>query len=155
MKMYPELSDLQKFTVQEFQADFDNLIQRVENGESFILVNTNTNIYLFDKLGKEVSGFPIELENNAMEEVLSNLPDNLQKQYNEDIVPLLKQKMYSLDSPRIRSYGWEQSLPNVFNINKYKIELLKKLGPQYSNIEWGEQISNLIDSTTNSNSLFA
>jgi len=34
--MYPELSDLQKFTVEEFQADFDNLIERVENGESFI-----------------------------------------------------------------------------------------------------------------------
>lgn len=39
MKMYPELSDLQKFTVQEFQADFDNLIQRVENGESFIITD--------------------------------------------------------------------------------------------------------------------
>ena len=37
MKMYPELSDLQKFTVQEFQEDFDKLIQRVENGESFII----------------------------------------------------------------------------------------------------------------------
>ena len=79
----------------------------------------------------------------------------LQKQYNEDIVPLLKQKMYNLDSPRIRSYGWEQSLPNIFNINKYKIELLKKLGPQYSKIEWGDQISKLINSNINSNSLFS
>ena len=41
MKMYPELSDLQKFTVQEFQEDFDNLIQRVENGESFIIRDGN------------------------------------------------------------------------------------------------------------------
>ena len=63
--------------------------------------------------------------------------------------------MYNLDSPRIRSYGWEQSLPNIFNINKYKIELLKKLGPQYSKIEWGDQISKLIDSNINSNSLFS
>jgi prevent-host-death family protein len=39
MKMYPELSDLQKFTVEEFQADFDNLIERVENGESFIIID--------------------------------------------------------------------------------------------------------------------
>ena len=39
MKMYPELSDLQKFTVEEFQADFDNLIERVENGESFIITD--------------------------------------------------------------------------------------------------------------------
>ena len=32
-----ELEELQSFTVEEFQADFDNLIQRVENGESFII----------------------------------------------------------------------------------------------------------------------
>ena len=37
MKMYPELSELQEFTVEEFQADFDNLIERVENGEVFII----------------------------------------------------------------------------------------------------------------------
>jgi antitoxin (DNA-binding transcriptional repressor) of toxin-antitoxin stability system len=37
MKMYPELSDLQKFTVEQFQTDFDTLIERVENGESFII----------------------------------------------------------------------------------------------------------------------
>ena len=43
MKMYPELSDLKKFTVEEFQADFDNLIQRVENGESFIITDVERN----------------------------------------------------------------------------------------------------------------
>jgi antitoxin (DNA-binding transcriptional repressor) of toxin-antitoxin stability system len=37
MKMYQELNELQSFTVEEFQADFDNLINRVENGESFII----------------------------------------------------------------------------------------------------------------------
>jgi antitoxin (DNA-binding transcriptional repressor) of toxin-antitoxin stability system len=37
MKMYPELNELQSFTVEEFQADFDNLIDRVEKGESFII----------------------------------------------------------------------------------------------------------------------
>ena len=37
MKMYPELNELQSFTVEEFQKNFDNLIQRVENGESFII----------------------------------------------------------------------------------------------------------------------
>ena len=35
--MYPELNELQSFTVEEFQADFDNLIDRVEKGESFII----------------------------------------------------------------------------------------------------------------------
>jgi antitoxin (DNA-binding transcriptional repressor) of toxin-antitoxin stability system len=37
MKMYPELNQLQSFTVEDFQADFDNLMERVENGESFII----------------------------------------------------------------------------------------------------------------------
>jgi antitoxin (DNA-binding transcriptional repressor) of toxin-antitoxin stability system len=32
-----ELEDLESFTVEEFQSDFDNLMNRVENGESFII----------------------------------------------------------------------------------------------------------------------
>jgi len=36
MKMQ-ELEELESFTVEEFQSDFDNLIERVENGESFII----------------------------------------------------------------------------------------------------------------------
>ena len=36
MKM-KELEELESFTVEEFQADFDNFIERVENGESFII----------------------------------------------------------------------------------------------------------------------
>ncbi len=43
MKMYQELEELQSFTVEEFQSDFDNLIQRVENGESFIIRDGNKN----------------------------------------------------------------------------------------------------------------
>jgi tricorn protease-like protein len=36
MKMQ-ELEDLESFTVEEFQLEFDNLMTRVENGESFII----------------------------------------------------------------------------------------------------------------------
>ena len=32
-----ELKDLESFTVEEFQSNFDNLMQRVENGECFIV----------------------------------------------------------------------------------------------------------------------
>ena len=46
MKMHPELLDLQKFTVEEFQSDFDNLIQRVENGESFIITDGGRNVVI-------------------------------------------------------------------------------------------------------------
>ena len=30
---------MEKFTVEEFQADFDNLLEKVENGESFIITS--------------------------------------------------------------------------------------------------------------------
>jgi len=37
MKMNQEINDLTTFTIEEFQEDFDNLMNRVENGESFII----------------------------------------------------------------------------------------------------------------------
>jgi Ribonuclease G/E len=39
--MYQELKELKSFTVEEFQSDFDNLMTRVENGESFIIRDGN------------------------------------------------------------------------------------------------------------------
>lgn len=69
-------------------------------------------------------------------------------------VPFLKYKMYGTKEPRIKSYGWEQCPIQLLNIIKYKIELIKKIGNPKSEIIWGEQISNLIGSTTNTNSLF-
>ena len=36
-KMNREINELQSFTIEEFQADFDNLIGRVQNGESFLI----------------------------------------------------------------------------------------------------------------------
>ncbi len=40
MKMTQEL---QSFTVEEFQEDFDSLLDRVENGESFIITSEHGN----------------------------------------------------------------------------------------------------------------
>jgi hypothetical protein len=77
------------------------------------------------------------------------------KHYTNDIpVPYLKQKMYDIE-PRLRSYGWEQSSPDIFNIKKYKVELLKKIGMIKPEITWGNKIATLIGSRTNTNSLFA
>ena len=42
MKMQ-EISELQSFTVEEFQSDFDNLMTRVEQGESFIITSEHGN----------------------------------------------------------------------------------------------------------------
>ena len=44
------MKQMKKFTVEEFQKDFDNLLERVENGESFIVTDQ----------GKEVVIMPAE-----------------------------------------------------------------------------------------------
>lgn len=38
-----EISDFQSFTVEEFQSNFDNLMNRVENGESFVISSEHGN----------------------------------------------------------------------------------------------------------------
>jgi hypothetical protein len=43
MKMNQELDELQTFTIEEFQEDFDNLMNRVEKGESFIIKSEHGN----------------------------------------------------------------------------------------------------------------
>ena len=30
---------MEKFTVEQFQSDFDNLMERIENGESFLITS--------------------------------------------------------------------------------------------------------------------
>ena len=38
-----EINDLQSYTVEEFQSNFDNFMNRVENGESFIITSEHGN----------------------------------------------------------------------------------------------------------------
>ena len=38
-----EISELQSFTVEEFQSNFDNLMNRVEKGESIIITSEHGN----------------------------------------------------------------------------------------------------------------
>ena len=42
-KMNQEIDELQSFTIEEFQADFDNLIDRVQGGESFLIQSEHGN----------------------------------------------------------------------------------------------------------------
>jgi prevent-host-death family protein len=37
---------MDKFTVEEFQADFDNLLERVEGGESFIITDEEKEVVI-------------------------------------------------------------------------------------------------------------
>jgi len=46
MKMNQEIEELQKFTIEEFQTDFDTLVERVENGESFIITDGNRKVVI-------------------------------------------------------------------------------------------------------------
>jgi hypothetical protein len=46
MKMTDDINQLQKFTVEEFQSDFDNLMNRVENGESFIITSEHGSVIM-------------------------------------------------------------------------------------------------------------
>ena len=41
--MDQELNKLESFTIEEFQKDFDTLIDRVENGESFVIKREHGN----------------------------------------------------------------------------------------------------------------
>jgi antitoxin (DNA-binding transcriptional repressor) of toxin-antitoxin stability system len=41
--MNKNLNELESFTVEEFQADFDALMERVKNGESFIIKSEHGN----------------------------------------------------------------------------------------------------------------
>jgi hypothetical protein len=43
LKMDQEFNQLQSFTVEEFQKDFDTLLNRVENGESFLIKSEHGN----------------------------------------------------------------------------------------------------------------
>jgi len=37
---------MKKFTVEQFQEDFDNLLERVENGESFIITSERKEVVI-------------------------------------------------------------------------------------------------------------
>jgi len=55
---------MQKFTIEEFQADFDNLLERVEGGETFIITYE----------GKEVMIMPAK-EYNCIVETVDSVVD--------------------------------------------------------------------------------
>lgn len=42
---------MEKFTVEEFQSDFDNLLERVENGESFVITSEEKEIVIMPAKG--------------------------------------------------------------------------------------------------------
>ena len=61
------LEQLEKYTIEEFQTNFDSLMERVENGESF-LINSEYGdaiIVPYDKTIEEVVRIHTEMNNDV------------------------------------------------------------------------------------------
>jgi hypothetical protein len=54
MKMNQEIKNFPSFTIEEFQEDFDNLMNRVENGETLLITSEHGNAVMVPY--KEVVG---------------------------------------------------------------------------------------------------
>ena len=62
--MDQQLKELQSFTVEEFQENFDYLIDRVENGESFVITSEygNAMVVPYDEVISVVSESKLDTE---------------------------------------------------------------------------------------------
>ena len=58
---------MEKFTVEEFQSDFDNLMERVEQGESFIITSEYGDAVMvpYNETIEEVVRIHTEMNNDA------------------------------------------------------------------------------------------
>jgi len=61
------IDQLQSFTVEEFQEDFDNLMDRVEKGESFVITSEYGNAVMvpYSEEVQELIRIHTELNNDA------------------------------------------------------------------------------------------
>jgi hypothetical protein len=66
----------------------------------------------------------------------------------------LKSKMYQGLEPRIRSYGWENCPPNLFNKLTYKKECISIMGRPAYKIIWGPKVCELLDTSVRENTKF-
>ena len=66
--MYQELNELQSFTVKEFQNDFDNLMDRVENGESFVIRDCRKSVVIVPY--NETIKYALDQKPNVDDEVI-------------------------------------------------------------------------------------
>ena len=66
-KEFLNIYQLQSFTVEEFQEDFDNLMDRVENGESFVITSEYGNAVMvpYSEEVEELIRIHTELNNDA------------------------------------------------------------------------------------------
>lgn len=74
--------------------------------------------------------------------------------YNLFMIPFLKELVYDLPEPRLKSHGWEKIPLQLFNISEYRTVLNKSLGLVNNKIIWGEKIKELLQTTISENDNF-
>lgn len=67
--------------------------------------------------------------------------------------PFIKQRVYGLKELRLKSYGWEDCPPSLFNIRKYVPKTLIANKFNYE-VAWGDKLKTLLNSEVNSNNKF-
>lgn len=75
---------------------------------------------------------------------------------NSKCIPIFKQKLWRelklpIPNIRLRSYGWENLSPAIFNMQEYRSGLLKQFGTTYSSITWNKTLTDIIGGTDNTN----
>jgi hypothetical protein len=74
-------------------------------------------------------------------------------------IPILKNKLFTIVGLgdfelRMKSYGWEDLNPILFNKTKFHIELIKEFGITQSSITWGQKIANALGGEPGTNSKY-
>jgi len=66
-KQLLQIEQLEKFTVEDFQKDFDNLMNRVENGESIVITSEYGDAVMvpYTKVVEELIRIHTDLNNDA------------------------------------------------------------------------------------------
>lgn len=72
-----------------------------------------------------------------------------------NISAYIKQHMFKLEEPRIRSYGWDRGIAKLnFDVDNYKSEILRHIKPTIPKIIWGNKVKQLLNTTLSENETF-
>lgn len=75
---------------------------------------------------------------------------------NAKFIPIFKKLLWSKlnlasPTPRLRSYGWENLSPAIFDLQYYRSGLEREFGITHSSITWGSKVNEIIGGTITTN----
>jgi hypothetical protein len=83
---------------------------------------------------------------------------HLDKHIRHESISSFKSRMYQTMYPeletRLKSHGWEKHKTRNFNLDTYKLDLIKKLKPTLHTIKWNNTIKTLLNTSANENDKF-